>query len=395
VTKARTAWLAVVLGSLSAFAPLSIDMYLPAFPAMARELTATPSDIQLTLTACTIGLAVGQLIAGPLSDRLGRRGPLLVGLVIYLIASAACIFAPSAVTLTVLRLVQGMGGAAGIVISRAVARDLFDGRELAKFFSMLMLVNSLGPVIAPALGAVVLHWTTWRGVFVVLSAIGLLLLVLTTLTLAESLPRERRHRGSLSIGSLLVDRVFLGYALSCALAFAALFAYIAGSSFVLQDTYGLSAPLFSLVFGVNSLAIMGASQLNSWLLGRFAPRPLLAVGLIGAVVSALALLLSVLTGLGLPGVLPALFVLAASVGVVFPNATALAMNDHPDKAGNASALLGTAQFLIGGVAAPLASSAVSMGVVMTVVAVAAVLAFLLLTRASARKPATGRPVVAG
>src|SRR3954464_16093317 len=149
VTKARTAWLAVVLGSLSAFAPLSIDMYLPAFPAMARELTAAPSDIQLTLTACTIGLAVGQLIAGPLSDRLGRRGPLLVGLVIYLIASAACVFAPSAITLTILRLVQGMGGAAGIVISRAVARDLFDGRELAKFFSLLMLVNSLGPVIAP------------------------------------------------------------------------------------------------------------------------------------------------------------------------------------------------------------------------------------------------------
>jgi DHA1 family bicyclomycin/chloramphenicol resistance-like MFS transporter len=153
--------------------------------------------------------------------------------------------------------------------------------------------------------------------------------------------------------------------------------------------------MFSLVFGVNSLAIMGASQLNSWLLGRFAPRPLLAVGLVGTVLSALALLLSVLTGLGLAGVLPALFLLAASVGVVFPNATALAMNDHPDKAGNASALLGTAQFLIGGVAAPLAGTAVSMGVVMTAVAVAAVLAFLLLTRASARKPTTGRPVVAG
>jgi DHA1 family bicyclomycin/chloramphenicol resistance-like MFS transporter len=345
----------VVLGSLSAFAPLSIDMYLPAFPAMARELTATPSDIQLTLTACTIGLAVGQLIAGPLSDRLGRRGPLL----------------------------QGMGGAAGIVIARAVARDLFEGRELAKFFSLLMLVNSLGPVIAPALGAVVLHWTTWRGVFVVLAVIGLLLLVLTTLMLAESLPPERRRRGGLSIGSLLVDRVFLGYALSCALAFAALFAYISGSSFVLQDSYGLSAPLFSLVFGVNSLAIMAASQINSWLLGRFSPRRLLAAGLAGTVLSALAFLFSVLTGLGLPGVLPSLFVLAGAVGMVFPNATALAMADHPDKAGNASALLGTAQFLAGGIAAPLASSAVSMGVVMAAVAVAAVLAFLLLTRSRA------------
>jgi DHA1 family bicyclomycin/chloramphenicol resistance-like MFS transporter len=383
VTKARTAGLAVVLGSLSAFAPLSIDMYLPAFPAMARELSAAPSDIQLTLTACTIGLAVGQLIAGPLSDRLGRRRPLLVGLAIYLLASAACVVAPSAISLTVLRLVQGMGGAAGIVISRAIARDLFEGRELAKFFSLLMLVNSLGPVVAPALGAVVLHWTTWRGVFVVLAAIGLILLVMTTLTLAESLPRERRSRGGLAIGSLLVDRVFLGYALSCALAFAALFAYISGSSFVLQNTYGLSAPLFSLVFGVNSLAIMGASQLNNWLLGRLSPRRLSAAGLLGTVISAVAFLVSVLAGFGLPGVLPALFVLAGSIGIVFPNATALAMADHPDKAGNASALLGTSQFLIGGVAAPLASTPVSMGVVMTAVSVAAVLAFLLLTRAPA------------
>ena len=383
MTKARTAGLAVVLGSLSAFAPLSIDMYLPAFPAMARELTATPSDIQLTLTACTIGLAVGQLIAGPFSDRLGRRRPLLVGLAIYLVASVACVVAPSALSLTLLRLVQGMGGAAGIVIARAVARDLFEGRELAKFFSLLMLVNSLGPVVAPALGAVVLHWTTWRGVFVVLSVIGLLLLAMTTLTLPESLPRERRSRGGLSIGSLLVDRVFLGYAVSCALAFAALFAYISGSSFVLQNTYGLSATLFSLVFGVNSLAIMGASQFNSWLLNRFPPRRLLAVGLLGTVLGAVALLVSVLAGFGLPGVLPALFVLAAAVGMVFPNATALAMADHPDKAGKASALLGTSQFLIGGIAAPLASTAVSMGIVMTAVAVAAVLAFLLLTRAPA------------
>ena len=395
MTKARTAGLAVVLGSLSAFAPLSIDMYLPAFPAMARELTATPSDIQLTLTACTIGLAVGQLIAGPLSDRLGRRLPLLVGLAIFLVASAACVVAPSAISLTVLRLVQGMGGAAGVVISRAVARDLFEGRELAKFFSLLMLVNSLGPVVAPALGALVLHWTTWRGVFVVLAAIGLLLLVMTTLSLRESLPRERRSRGGLSIGSLLVDRAFLGYALSCALAFAALFAYISGSSFVLQNTYGLSATLFSLVFGVNSLAIMGASQLNNWLLGRLSPRRLLTAGLLGTIVSAVAFLVSVLAGFGLPGVLPALFVLAASIGMVFPNATALAMSDHPDKAGNASALLGTSQFLIGGVAAPLASTAVSMGVVMTAVSVGAVLAFLLLTRVTAAKPTTGRPVVAG
>jgi DHA1 family bicyclomycin/chloramphenicol resistance-like MFS transporter len=383
VTKARTTGLAVVLGSLSAFAPLSIDMYLPAFPAMARELTATPSDIQLTLTACTIGLAVGQLIAGPLSDRLGRRGPLLVGLAIYLVASAACIFAPSAITLTVLRLVQGMGGAAGIVIARAVARDLFEGRELAKFFSLLMLVNSLGPVVAPALGAVILHWTTWRGVFVVLAAIGVLLLVMCVLTLKESLPRDRRRRGSLSLGALLADRVFLGYSLSCALAFAALFSYISGSSFVLQTTYGLSATLFSLVFGVNSLAIMAASQVNSWLLGRFSPRRLLAVGLAGTLLGAVALLLSVLVGLGLPGVLPSLFLLAAAVGMVFPNATALAMSDHPDKAGNASALLGTFQFLVGGLAAPLASTAVSMGVVMTAVALAALLAFLLLTRTRA------------
>jgi DHA1 family bicyclomycin/chloramphenicol resistance-like MFS transporter len=388
-TDAHPVRLVVLLGSMTAFGPFSIDMYLPAFPSLSADLHAGPSAVQLTLTACLIGLAAGQLVAGPLSDTLGRRRPLLVGLVVYTVLSAACVFAPSVYLLAVLRLAQGFGGAAGIVIAGAAVRDRYAGVAMARFLSTLMLVNGLAPIVAPVIGGQLLRVVSWRGVFVVLTGIGLVLLLACLAWFDESLPPERRRPGSLgdtvrSFGQLLRDRAFAGYALSGGLAVAAMFAYISGSSFVLQDIFGLSPQLFGLVFGTNAFGIIAVGQLNRWLIGRCTPRSLLAVSLCTSTAGGLLLLVAVLAGWGLPAILPALFAVVASVGVVLPNTRALAMADYPDRAGTASALLGVLQFAIGGLVAPLigiggTGTAVPMAVVIAVLAAAGLIAFSALT----------------
>ncbi|MQA08585.1 MAG: Bcr/CflA family efflux MFS transporter [Pseudonocardiaceae bacterium] len=405
----RTARLVVILGGLVAFGPLSIDMYLPALPQIAGDLGSGPSQIQLTLTACTIGLALGQMIAGPLSDTLGRRRPLLVGIAAYTLTSLLCALAPSAQALIGLRVLQGLGGAAGIVIARAVVRDLYSGAAMARFFSLLMLATGTAPVFAPVLGGQVLRLMSWRGLFVILGVIGLLLLLAAAFGLRETLPAENRRPGSLLatlrvFGSLLADRSFVGYALSGALAFATMFAYISGSSFVLQDVFGMSPQAFSLVFGANSLGIVLVGQLNGWLVGRAEPRRLLVIGLSVIVFGTASLLLAVLTGVGLAGVLPALFVVVSSIGMVFPNTTALALAGRQEVAGSASALLGVLQFLIGGLIAPIVGTAgggtaVPMAVLMTALGAAAMLVFLTLARggsgAAASKEEVGASDAAG
>ncbi|MEB3371490.1 Bcr/CflA family multidrug efflux MFS transporter [Saccharopolyspora mangrovi] len=390
---------ALILGGMSAFGPLSMDMYLPALPAISGELHTGASQVQLSLMACTTGLALGQLVMGPLSDTYGRRRPLLIGVVVFALASLACALAPSAYALAALRLVQGFGGAAGIVIARAVVRDLFSGVALAKFFSLLMLVNGVVPVLAPVLGGQLLRFTSWRGVFVTLCAIGAALLVAALLALPETLPHEQRRPGSLpqtlrTFGGLLRDRMFIGFALSAALAFAAMFAYISGSSFVLQDVHHLSPQVFSLVFGVNSIGIVAMGQINGLLVGKVDSRRLLAIGLGCNAIGGLAVLLSTALGLGLVALLPALFVTVASIGLVFPNATALALSGHRETAGSASALLGVLQFMIGGLVSPLvgiagSDTAVPMGVVMGSLSVSAVVVFATLTR---RRTAVEQPV---
>ena len=389
-TRSATARFALILGGLSAFGPLSIDMYLPAFPAMADELGATQSQIQLTLTAFLVGLAVGQGVAGPLSDSLGRRRPLVVGLILYAVTSLVCSIAPSVGWLTALRFVQGFGAAAGIVIARAAVRDRYSGVAMAKFFSVLMLVNGLGPILAPVIGAQVLRFSTWPGVFVVLTGFGVLLLLAVLLGLPETLPAERRVAGSLgntlrTFRGLAADRVFVGYALACGLMFAAMFAYISGSSFVLQNVFDLSPQAYSLVFGVNSIGIMAMGQLNGVLLRWFAPRGLLAAGLGVAALGGIGVFVATVGGLGLFALLVPLFLVAASVGMVTPNATALALAEHPNAAGTASAFLGILQFLVGGLAAPLVGiggTAVAMGVVIGTLDVAALIAFAVLTRSA-------------
>ncbi len=346
-----------VLGALSAFGPLSLDMYLPAFPSLATDLSATASQVQLTITACVVGLATGQLLAGPLSDRFGRKRPLLVGVALYAVASLLCAVAPDIWTLTAARVLQGLAGSAGIVLSRAIARDLHSGPALARFFSLLLLVNGLAPILAPLLGAQVLRVTSWRGVFVVLAVIGALLWLATALVLHETLPSERRRPGGVratvqTFGTLLGDRAFVGIALTSGFVFGAMFAYIAGSSFVLQGEYGLSQQQFALVFGSNAACLVTAAQVSARLVGRVGPERILALGVATSVLGAAGLVLAVTTGAGLPAVLPSLAVVVASVGLVAPNAAALALADHPEAAGSASALLGVSQYLLGGLLAP-------------------------------------------
>ena len=350
--------LVVLLGALCAFGPLSLDMYLAAFPRIAADFSVGQAPVQLTLTACLIGLALGQVVSGPLSDRYGRRRPLLVGVAVYAGASLLCAFAPSVGVLTGLRLLQGLAGAAGVVISRAMVRDLHTGAEAARFFSALMLVNGLAPILAPLLGAQVLELTGWRGVFVVLSAIGLVLLAAVAWGLPETLPAARRRGGGVRetgrvFRGLSTDVAFLGPALSSGLVLGAMFAYISGSSFVLQEVYGLSPRGFSLAFGTNAAGLILLSQVSGRLVGRVSPLRLLTVGVLLSLTGALALLAAVLAGGGLTGVLPALFLVVSSVGLVSPNASALALADHPQVAGSASALLGLSQYALGGLLGPL------------------------------------------
>jgi DHA1 family bicyclomycin/chloramphenicol resistance-like MFS transporter len=351
--------LVLILGSLSAFGPLSLDMYLPGLPALARDLQTGAAETQLTITGCLVGLAVGQLVVGSLSDSRGRRLPLLLGLGGYAATSFLCAVTSSIHLLIVLRVLQGLAGGAGIVIARAVVRDLYSGVAAARFYALLMLVNGLAPILAPIFGSQLLRVGSWRGVFLVLGVIGAVLLGVAAIGLPETLPAERRTSGGLgntlrTFRLLLADRLFLGCALTSGCAIGAMFAYIAGSPFVLEDIYGVSPQAFSLVFGSNALGLVAASQLSARLVGRVQPVTLMTAGVATGLAGGLTLLVVVLIGgLGLVPVLAALFLVVASVGLVMPNATALALAGHARVAGSGSALLGLAQFMVGGAVAPL------------------------------------------
>jgi MFS transporter, DHA1 family, multidrug resistance protein len=351
-------------------------MYLPALPTLTRDLHTSPSTAQLSLTFCLLGLALGQLLAGPISDARGRRGPLMMGLAVYAIASLLCVVAPNVWLLVILRLVQGAAGSAGIVIARAIVRDLYAGPAMTRFFALLMLVNGAAPILAPVAGGQLLRLTSWRGVFVVLAVLGVLMLLAVWLGLSETLLPDRRSVGGIvrtmsTFWRLLRDRTFMGYAWSQGLVTGAMFAYISGSPFVLQDIFGLSAQTFSLVFAMNGLGIIVASQCSGRLAGRIRASRILTVGLLYALFGGILLLLSVLTQGGLPLILPALFIVVSSVGIVGPPSTSLAMQKQGQSAGSAAALIGVPQLMIGAVIAPLVGlggshTAMPMAVIITV-----------------------------
>lgn len=373
----------VLLAALSAFGPLSLDMYLPGLPAMTRDLHTTASAAQLTITACMVGLGVGQVIAGPLSDARGRRRPLLAGILGYTVSSVACAVSPTIGVLVVMRLVQGMAGSVGIVIARAIVRDLSGGTVAARLFGVLMGITGVVPVLAPLVGGQVLLVTSWRGVFVVLGAIGVPLVVATAIMLPETLPAHQRHQGGLRpilrrFGSLLRDRRYLPYAVSFSLSFAAMFGYIAGSSYVLENVFGISPQLFSLVFAINSGGLIALSLAGSRAVGRRGSAWLLRRGLVGTAVASIGALAVTLIGGGLWPLLVCFFVLLCANGLVLPNGTALAMASQTGSLGAASALLGLGQFGSGALVAPLVGvagshDALPMAIVIAVAGTAALL----------------------
>lgn len=361
-SRRRRLLLVLVLGGLTALPALSMDMYLPALPAVSRVLDVPAATAQLTLTACLLGLAVGQLVAGPMSDRFGRRKPLLIGMSIYVLASAACAVAPDVGLLLSFRLVQGLAGAAGIVIARAVVRDMYDGLAMARFFSTLMLISGVAPILAPVLGGQILRFTDWRGVFLVLTAVGTLLTLTTLRWLPETLAPARRHKGGVAealrtMRGLCADRVFAGYLIAGSFAFAALFAYVSASPFVMQEIYGASPQTYSLLFMANSIGLVAGGQINGKILvGRVSLDRVLggALCLTGAAAVSLLLVTSGVFGkVGVAPVATGLCVLMTGMGFLMPNANSQGLMRASHAAGSASALLGTSQFLVGAVASPL------------------------------------------
>jgi DHA1 family bicyclomycin/chloramphenicol resistance-like MFS transporter len=361
VTTLPTSWL-ILLGTLIAIGPLSIDMYLPAFPAIERGLGAEPGAVEYTLASFFVGLSLGQALYGPISDRYGRRPPLLFGLALYAVASVGCALAPNLAALVVWRFLQALGGCAGMVITRAVVRDRCGAREAARAFSMLILVMGLAPILAPLVGGWIVTHLGWRVIFALLSVFALACLATVYRALPET--HDTRHEPPLRLGRVLGDygrllthRAFLGYCLIAGLSSAGLFAYIAGSPFVLIELYGIPPQHFGWVFGINALGFIAASQLNALALKSTPLSRLLRRALRAPALASLALLALALSGtLNLPLALAGFFICVASLGYINPNAFAAALATHGQQAGMASALLGTVQFGLATLAGTLVGS---------------------------------------
>lgn len=379
----------VTLGALTAVAPLVTDLYLPGLPDLARSLGTSEAMAQLTMSVCLVGLAVGQLVAGPLSDRVGRMRPLRWGVAVLVLTSFLCAIATDVTVLLALRLVQGLAGAAAMVIARAVVRDVYDGARAAKVFSDLMLVTGLAPVIGPLAGGQLLAVTDWRGIFVALGVVSAALLTACWLVLHETRPAEVRvasPRRPRALRSLLADRRFQGYLAMSALFGVVLFTYISMSSFVLQGDYGLSPVAYAWVFGANAVGMIAGSQVSARTVGRAGPVRVLGWG-VRVIAGA-----SLLTGAALaadaplPLVVVPLWLVLAGLGMSLGTSTALALLPHAANAGAAAALLGASQFLLGAAVPPLVSaggaSAPVMGATMAVAGVGTLAALRVAVRRS-------------
>jgi DHA1 family bicyclomycin/chloramphenicol resistance-like MFS transporter len=351
--------LALTLGAFVAVGPLTIDMYLPALPTLRADLHTSSAAVQLTLTGTLVGLAVGQLLIGPWSDALGRRRPLLAGVALHILASLLVLLAPTVEVLAVLRVLQGVGTAAAGVVALAIVRDLFVGRAAATMLSRMFLVMGVAPVLAPTIGGELLRFTSWRGIFAILAAYGVLLLVVGRLALRETLPPERRLPGGIAATArtyrtLFRDRTFVGLVLVAGLTMAALFTYVSGSSFVYQRQFGLDEQQFGLLFGAGAACLITGTQLNPVLLRRWSPARILLGASSAAALAGGVLFVLAATGVGgLFGVAVPLWGVLLSAGLALPNAPALALSRYGESAGSAAALLGAVQFAIGAAVSPL------------------------------------------
>ncbi|EID17629.1 multidrug effflux MFS transporter [Mycolicibacterium phlei] len=390
-TKPIPALLICVLALLNAVTPLSIDMYLSAFPQMADEFGTTPSAVQLSLTTFLVGLAVGQLVIGSLSDQFGRRRPLIIGSIACLVISALCVVAPGIEALVALRFAQGFTGAAGVVISRAIIADRAHGAAAARLFAVMMLISVLAPILGPMAGGAIVVGFGWRAVFVALAIVNLLMVAGVVCCVDESLPPDRRRPGGLralatSARSVLGNRYYIGYTLTMAFAAAGMFAYISASPFVLQNIIGLSPQAYAFTFGACALAVGVSSAISARIVGRFGPRRVLKFGVTAMTVVGALQLLDVTVGGVIPWATIALNAgFMASLGFVYSNATSLAVTEVRHAAGSGSAVLGFLQYGAGAVTPPLvglagSANAVPMGVAMFTAAVAAALAVFVLTR---------------
>lgn len=387
---------------LTLFGPISMDLYLPALPALTVDLGAATSVAQLTVTACLIGLAAGQLVAGALSDRFGRRGILLIGIVAYVVASALCAFSPTVELLIAARVVQGLAGGVGIVIAQAAGRDVYSGGALIRFYGRLTVIGGFAAIVGPLLGGLLNTALDWRGLFVFLAIMGAGILTITLLIFRETLPASHRTRGGLrqtlmDYRTLLADRVFLGAVLNQGFLYAALFAYLAGATYVLQDAYGLSPQGYAAAFALNSAGFMICGYLSGRSSERWSVPGTLTIGIVVAGIGAAGLLASGLASMPLELVIVSLFALASGVAISSTPATTLALAGYPRLAGTASSLLGMVRFGFGGIAAPLvgvagATSILPLGVVtVTAVTLAAVAYLLLIHRSAPRTVTTALP----
>jgi DHA1 family bicyclomycin/chloramphenicol resistance-like MFS transporter len=382
--------MALLLGAFVAIGPLTIDMYLPALPTITTQLETTSAAVQLTLTGTLVGLALGQLVLGPVSDALGRKRPLLAGTALHVLASLLVLVAPNLAVLGALRVLQGVGTAAGAVIALAIVRDLYDGRAAATMLSRLFLVLGAAPVLAPTIGGELLRFTSWRGIFALLAVYGVLMVVVGARALPETLPPERRQSSGVvgtlrGYRSLFRDRAYVGLVLVAGLTMAGLFSYVSGSAFVYQGEFGLDEQQFGLLFGAGAFWLIAATQANPLLLRRFSPQQLLVAGTVAGAAGGAALVMLAGTGTGgLPAVVVSLWVVLFACGLALPNAPALALSRHGEAAGTAAALLGAVQFGVGAVVSPvvglLGNDAVAIGLVVVTALTLAIAVLVVVVR---------------
>ncbi|MGB5952276.1 MAG: multidrug effflux MFS transporter [Ornithinimicrobium sp.] len=389
---AEPSWLSRLLlfGALVAIGPLTIDMYLAAFPTVVTDLGTTESVVQLTLTSTLVGLAMGQLTIGAIADSVGRRKPLLAALSVYVVVSVVIALTSSIEALLALRFVQGFTAASGMVLTQAMVRDLYSGSQMATFISRLFMIVGVAPILAPTLGAQFLHFWQWRSIFWGLAAFGLVLVVLSVFKVRETLPVERRSAAGprpaiASYGVLLRDRRYVGLVLTACTAMGSLFAYISSATFIFQELYGMSVQQYAFVFAAGAGSLTVASQINGSLVKRIHPAQIMMVALPTLVIIASSLLAVSLLDLGVWPIVLGVTLVMGSVGFIMPNAPVIALNDHAMRAGSAAAVLGASNFVFGALVSPIsgafnAASAVPMAAIMVCCSIASLTFFYTLAR---------------
>lgn len=394
-------WIAVLLVALTVFGPLSMDLYLPVLPSLSTDLSASTSAAQLTMTACLLGLGIGQLLAGPVSDRLGRRPPLIAGLLVYTVASLLCALSPSIDLLVLARLLQGLAGGVGLVIANAAGRDLYDGSRLTRYYGRIVVLSGLAAVGAPVLGGLLAAIMDWRGFFVLLALVGVVITLAVVVAFEETLAPARRVTGRLEqtwrhLRILGRDRRFLGATISSSLTSAAYFAYLAAAPFILQEIYGLTPPRFALVFALNAAGFAAFGFLAGRAAERWSEPSVLGAGLVLILLGAGLLGLTLLAPVALPVTIGGFFLVSAGAAAVSPPATTLALVGYPEYAGTASSIVGLARFAAGGIAAPLvglggSSTMRPMAIVVLGTCIAAVAVYAWLLHALADRPLRSAP----